>query len=233
MSRDFTLLLRSDESQLLGNTPDGWFVWDVVSGKEIARLPAATRDAVFGPSGRVLVLTADKEGRLAVTDAEGHQPIALDVTVQERAPAFFGPDGAHVLAATPQHEAVLCRASDGRCLFRGPPLHSVDGLALSPDGRRLLTVSSHSALLWDVVSGRAVDDLIRPGDQGLQPFALGEGGRARVLSAVWETAPEERPVEDLMREAELLSGRRWQDDRLEELTPDELRERLRRRNQLE
>jgi WD40 repeat protein len=221
---------QADGRRVLVGTPEGWTIWDVPAGKKADRLPADTYDAIFTPSG-VVVLTRDREGRLAVTKPAGNRPVTVDAVVEENAPAFLCRDGSHVLAVGQDKGGILCRASDGKRLLRTPPQRSMDGLALSPDGRRLLTVADNEALLWDVASGRPIDDLIRPGDQHRPFLRCVLSVQLQVPNAVWEASPEERPTEELLLEAELLSGRRLEDDRLVDLSADELRDRLRRQHQ--
>jgi hypothetical protein len=172
-------------------------------------------------------LTRDRQGRLAVTGPAGKPRLDLGLVVDQNALTLLSNDGKHVLTVGKDHEAIVCRAGDGKRLLRTRPQRQLDGLALSPDGRRLLTVAGGEALLWDVASGRAIDDLRRPGDQGLQPFVV-HAGRAQVLCAAWEVQPEQRPAEELLREAEVLSGRRLEEDRLVDLSKAALRARLRR-----
>jgi WD40 repeat protein len=227
-------VFRSDGRQLLAGTPDSWSLWDVASGEELIRLPKDTCDAVFDPSGNVVVLTMDEQARVAVTDAEGRAPVAQDSEIFKSAPPLLSEDGKYVLAVGVENEAILARAVDGRCLFRARPESRPEGLAVSPDGQRLLTVTSLMALrpvalLWDVSTGRAIDDLRRPGSEGIPLFIRTGRKRVRVHPSVWAATPEERDAKELVREAELLSGWRWKEDGVWSLSPDELRELLRER----
>jgi hypothetical protein len=221
---------RPDGQQLLACTPEGWSLWDIASGEEVARLPEGTSDAIFDPSRRLVVLIGDPGRPLIVIDAEGRSRVLGEMAFRKGSSPLLSENGQYVLVISPDDEAILIRVADGRCLFRGPPRIGLSGLAVSPDGQRLLTVTSRGDLIWDVATGQAIDDLRRPGSESARLFALDEHGHIWVHPRAWTATPEERSAEELVREAELLSGLRWEESGPVPLSPQELRDRLRERD---
>jgi WD40 repeat protein/predicted Ser/Thr protein kinase len=221
---------RPDGKQALSQTPADWIVWEVPEGNEVARLPADTIDAAFGPSGELVVLTRGKDDHVAVTDAAGGRAVTLEPKPRDPPEPHLTADGRHVLAVGDGNQAIVWRATDGNRLIQTPPsTDSIEGLSLSSEGHRLLTVTSSAAVVWDVSTGRRIDDLRRPGGRGLEPFAVLPHGRMQVLKTAWETLPEERSAEQLQLEAELLSGHRLDENfRRVPLSVAEVSERLRR-----
>jgi WD40 repeat protein len=123
------------------------------------------------------------------------------------------PDGKRLAVATTDGSAFLWDVATGRPaappLQHGSPLRLV---AFSGDGRRLVTVAEdHTARTWDVPTGQPVTPLLPHGEPvtfaGLSP----DGGRLVACARngagrVWDLRPDPRPVEDLVRLTQRLSG---------------------------
>jgi len=127
--------------------------------------------------------------------------------------AAVSPDGKRLAVGTADGSAFLWDVASARPaappLQHGQPLRQV---AFSGDGRRLVTVAEdHSARAWDVLTGQPVTPLL-PHPDPVAVASLAPDGRRLVTRArgggggVWNLSPDVRPVDDLVRLTQLLSG---------------------------
>jgi WD40 repeat protein len=116
-------------------------VWDAISGEEIAVLRGhslAVRDAGFGPGGRTIV-TASDDGTARVWETPVLAVLAGDGTSVTRVATT--PDGSRVATLSRDGQIRLWDARAGSELARIRVPRTLD-LAISADGRRLLTVQA-------------------------------------------------------------------------------------------
>ncbi len=132
----------------------------------------------------------------------------------------FSPDGFRVVRAK-DSEARVWDAATGQPLSR-PFTHrdSVWFATFSPDGRRVLTDSGDgTARVWDVTTGRPLSPPL-PHEvyerKTAEPITFSPDG-SRVLTygrseaRVWDVSPDGRPIDDLTKLVQLLSGHRIDD----------------------
>jgi WD40 repeat protein/tRNA A-37 threonylcarbamoyl transferase component Bud32 len=199
-------------------------VWDAATGQPVTpplAHPGAMRHAAFSPDGRLVLITSGNTAR--VWDASTGQPVTPPLAHQgEVWHAAFSPDGQRVVTASADRTARVWDAATGKPVT--PPLihpagrraHQVGVMraAFSPDGRRVLTVGRDgTARVWDAATGRPLTPRLEHQD-GLRHAAFSPDGR-RVLTAsedgtarVWDLTSDDRPAEDWLALAQVLSGRR-------------------------
>jgi dipeptidyl aminopeptidase/acylaminoacyl peptidase len=132
--------------------------------------------------------------------------------------ASFSLDGRRILTASEGHTARVWDAETGNPLT--PPLYHqkfITSASFSPDGGRVLTASwDGTARVWDAGTGRPLTPPLTHANK-VYSAAFGPAGN-RVVTAshdgtarVWNIGPDERPAEDLLRLAQLLSAHRIDD----------------------
>jgi WD40 repeat protein/serine/threonine protein kinase/Flp pilus assembly protein TadD len=193
-------------------------VWDVKTGQEVLafRHTSPVAYARFSPDDRrVVTVTLDGAARLWET-ADSRQPLA---TLQHRGMvthASFSPDGACMATTCQDQTARLWDGVTGAPLT--PPLQhrtALIGAAFSPDGRRLITLTEEGAAqVWDVATGRSISPPRLLGDVEMRDafipkrkYVLAFEGNWEQLVRLWDLdlSPDRRPLEDLVRHAQLLS----------------------------
>jgi WD40 repeat protein/tetratricopeptide (TPR) repeat protein len=165
--------------------------WDTTTGRPAAtvlELPAVCRAVDFSPDGRFLFTTRaggeDLVPEARVWDAATARPIGPPLKHFRHWAASFSPDGRLVLTAGSDDTMRLYDTATGRAV--SPPLPPGGPRSeFSPDSRLL----RHAGRVWDTATGEPVTP---PGDD----------------RRVWQLPPDERPLEDLERLAQVLSGRR-------------------------
>jgi RNA polymerase sigma factor (sigma-70 family) len=143
--------------------------WDVATGKPLrcVRLLRSDRDKEFlidptlTPDGKVLVAYENERAYLYDT-ATGKELLRLAAGPARHAASFlFAADG-RTLAWTTQAKGDaettrLCDLATGKERFTLEHARSLTGLAMSPDGKRLVSLAEDDLLcLWDVATGKAL-----------------------------------------------------------------------------
>ncbi|MCI0461473.1 MAG: protein kinase [Gemmataceae bacterium] len=190
-------------------------VWDTTKGTVVV-LPHhdGVGWAAFSRDGsRVATACSDGTGRLwdtargrEVTEPLQHSAMVLRVA--------FSPDGKRLVTASQDATARVWDAATGQATT--PPLRHgarVQSAVFSPDGRLVLTASHDAtARVWDAATGEPVTPPL-PQNVRLDVAAFRPDGRQLVttvsLIRLWDLSAEERPLEDLVRLSQLLSGRRF------------------------
>lgn len=196
-------------------------LWNAESGRA-ATAPlvhtALVRQFLFSPDGKYLASCCAESNLLGAGYAQvweattgrgltahlGHSAGVLALA--------FSPDSRWLATGSADSTARIWDVSTGQ--LAGPPLKHEKGVqaaAFSPDGRWLATASGNVIRLWDPQSGEPVSpplqDLSKPEQVVFLP------GELRIAASetdggvrVWELFSEQKPVEDLLSMAWLLSG---------------------------
>jgi WD40 repeat protein len=178
-------------------------VWDLETGKEVRRFENVVdfpRCAAWSPDGAVLavghydnLVYARARGTLRLWDFKTGKELRKGTghTAPITAVAFSR-DGKHVASSSFDWTVRLWRAKDCKEVKRFKYHEGLDGVALTPDGRRLLACScgADAALpVWDVASGKRVlrfeghaqppiDVAVTP--DGRRAVSVGKDGTLRV-----------------------------------------------------
>jgi WD40 repeat protein/tetratricopeptide (TPR) repeat protein len=227
--------LRHEHGLLLGAfSPDGRLVltvgdsgptyevrlWDGTTGRLLTTLKhdGWIREATFSPDSRLVLVVGD---RVRVYDVATGQPLTPHLGGELRMQkASFSPDSSRVLTASGDQdsagEARVWDARSGQPLT--PPLRhafGVDMASFSADGRYVLTLSAGSAQVWEAVTGLPVTPPLLSGKQVSWAAFTPDSRRVLTASAstvrTWELSPDPRPVDDLVRLAQVLSRHRMSD----------------------
>jgi eukaryotic-like serine/threonine-protein kinase len=212
-------------------------VWELPPERRPA--PTAERAALAGlgtpgrwpsPDGRRVAVPEGSHGvrvRDAATDEPVGPPLRHGSVITHVA---FSPDGTRVVTTSDDNTARVWDAEAGRLLT--PPLHhrgTVARAAFSPDGGEVVTAGLDDAVrVWDARTG---EPLMPPLKFAGQPVAVAfapDGGGVSVTTAAgevwtWGLPHDDRPADDLLLLARLLSGSRIDPERgLLPLSPAEL-----------
>jgi WD40 repeat protein len=149
--------LTADGKHLIGvNRALGVRVWNAATGEltQVRRLPRPTAGIYYlSPNGTHLAVLAS-DGVEFWDLATGARLRTIPGTRYNAHPGTFAPD--EQTLATCEADGVVCvydlRAGSRRELGKHPS--SFEGLAFSPDGRRLATAGRDSIRAWDVTSGQ-------------------------------------------------------------------------------
>jgi WD40 repeat protein len=139
-----------------GDTPI--LLWETESGRLLARLEGHTdhiHAVAFSPDGKTLVSSSlDRSLRFwdvatrRQTRKIAHRAVSL----------AFSPDGKLLASGTEVNRGgiTLWDPGSGERLRTFAPGVSVEDLAFSPDGKRLLCTNHHAVSLWEVTTGKEV-----------------------------------------------------------------------------
>jgi WD40 repeat protein len=136
-------------------------VYDLRDGRECLRLPEAKWEAAqltFGPDGHWMAASGGEECRfyrVGEWAAPRHVFRVKDANLPCQ--ATFSEDGRFVAVRDGLQTVALLRADTLRrvATLPAPNRGAVVGLALSPDGRRLLVQAGHRPYLWDLAGVQA------------------------------------------------------------------------------
>ncbi|MBI5774700.1 MAG: protein kinase [Verrucomicrobia bacterium] len=171
--------------------------------------------AAFSPDARRL-LTAGRDNTVRQWDV--HTGRAVTPPLEHNAEvdyAAYSPDGTRIVTASADNTARVWDAATGRAIT--PFLEHagrVKHAAFSPDGHRIVTASwDHTARVWDTATGEPLTPPLEHKDR-VEHAAFSPDGRRVVTSSedgtarIWSLPADDRPVDDLARLAQLLSGRK-------------------------
>jgi tetratricopeptide (TPR) repeat protein len=206
-----------DGSRLLTASQDGAVrMWDAGTGRPLTpplRHGRAVSGAAVSPDGS-RVITASDDGTVRVWDGVTGQPL-LPAFQHAGAvfPEGFSPGGDRVVTAGADNTARVWNVGTGQPLT--PPLQhngTVHSACFSPDGCLVLTTADKVVRTWDAATGEPVTPPW--GHDGVALSARFAPDGVRVMTAageqlaIWDLVPEERPLDDLLRLSEVLSGLR-------------------------
>jgi WD40 repeat protein len=154
----------SPDGKLIAASGDGgtnWrglvHLWDPTTGKFVRQLERG-----LGPNTHGEVLAFSPDGKLLVAGSHVWD-LAADKELSANGAAHFGPlwgmvsgDKDLVVTAGDDHTARVWDAATGKHVHRLIHDGTVGGVALSHDGRLLVSVSSDDVLLWDVGTGKRI-----------------------------------------------------------------------------
>jgi len=162
------------------------------------------------------VVTACRDGTAQVWNAETFSPVAPPMRHHSNvAYASFSPDGMLVFTASADGTARVWDAGTGRPVV-SPLEHQAEVVhgAFSPDGKRVVTASwDKTSRVWSVQTGQAVSPPLAHGSAVRYAAFTSDGERvvtvdAENIARVWSLSPDNRPVQELVLLARLLSGRK-------------------------
>ncbi len=196
---------------------DGIGLWDLASGGEVARLARKGRAVrvLFEPSGSLLTLSREGLERWPVAtapDAAGHLPIGSPESLPLPNGSALDQSRDGRVIVTCDRAVGLQERHAGGWIFHtdrpGPPLRLDPGadtyyIAVSPDGRWVLTVNHHDggAKIWDARDGRMVRQFASGGigsfTYGSSCFSpdgrwlrSGADGNRLLAVGTWEPGPQ-------------------------------------------
>jgi WD40 repeat protein len=200
-------------------------LWDAQTGERIGAAmnhPGEVTRVGFSPDGRRLV-TACSDGSVSPMSAQMWNAVtgeAIGPPLQHLDGvlwAEFSPDGRFIATGGEDRMAVVWDAVTGARIT--PSMlhnsHVVHGV-FSPDSQLLLTISgigSDTARVWECATGEPVTPPLKHASS-IRPGAWSPDGRAVAIGtgdgtvSVWDVSPKLGPVQDLQREAEVLSSHR-------------------------
>lgn len=165
-------------------------LWNVKTGRKIARLPSRTQDGptvralAFSPDGKVLA-TGYADGSITLWDVTTHRGLGQPLKGHSSSitALAFTPDGEMLGSGGEDNTIVLWRGTPGEGLFRhhieltGSP-GRISTLAFSPDKKTLASGSAEKiVVLWNLIGApRLMKRLIEPNDS-LLSVAFSPDGR--------------------------------------------------------
>jgi WD40 repeat protein/DNA-binding SARP family transcriptional activator len=164
-------------------------VWDATTGESIHTLPRVHDDLAFSPNGELFAAPVDEGPRsgsdwVSIWDAHTW---SLEQTLPDQAQVStlaFLPDGRSIAAAGPDWNVHILEVETGyqfRVLFgNAGPIWDV---AVSPDGRRMATVSAGGVFVWDIATGAGPFAVSRSPFEPRSQLAFGPDG-SELLGAV-------------------------------------------------
>jgi WD40 repeat protein/tetratricopeptide (TPR) repeat protein len=207
---------------------EGILVWDVATwkSKKLTAKAFYFLDASFSPDGRsVLTTTWNNEHNAQLLDVDSGHP--LTPPLEHRGAvghASFSPDGRRIATASHDMWACVWDAATGKQIAALEHPSAVWRAWFNADGRRVITVSNDSegskvleARVWDAETGEALTPPLR--HSWANPWMMWGDPSVpispdnRVLATayrdgsvgLWDLSPDERPAEDLLLLAQLLT----------------------------
>jgi WD40 repeat protein/serine/threonine protein kinase len=154
LQKKFTCVRFSPDGQSIATaSPDGARIWDVASGKQIAKFGACFAVA-FSPDGRELSTVALQQ--LVQWDISTRQQVWTSQATGFQMSVEYSRDGTRLLTGTEQR-TFLWDAESGQKI-REFNAKNTDrcSVAFSPDGKRVLTGGDPTATIWNTATGTAV-----------------------------------------------------------------------------
>jgi RNA polymerase sigma factor (sigma-70 family) len=154
------MALAPDGKALVTARREGVWLWDTTSGKELRHWDQRTDGRpAFSRDGKMLAWTGYDEkvgiARLWVVEADGTAPRAVGTPVNCFEPPCFTPDGKALAVRTDGHAVLLREVAGGKDLVRLDAHSSpVIELALSPDGRHVVSRGRDGIMAWESLTGR-------------------------------------------------------------------------------
>ena len=183
-------------------------VWDAESGKPIGE-PLTGHDgpvysAAFSPDGKRIV-TASWDRVAALWDTGSGKPIGEPLTGHTDAvtKAVFSPDGRRIFTASLDATLRMWDAESGKPI--GEPFTGATGVALSPDGKRIVTTFQWTAQVWDLESGRPIGGRLKGHEGAVFAADFSPDGK-RVVIASKDGTARVWDVESDRSRGELLKG---------------------------
>ncbi len=199
----------AEDRVVVAHHPNDVRAWNARTGKELYTIAAASSQAAVGPAGRFLA--TEDHSEIVVHDlANGRAVRRVEIDPEERAKRqrrgferlAWAADGRSLAAALPEDRVCVLDPVAGRerarfAVYAGEVedffktswldgAHSIQALALSPDGKRLLASALNGTYvaLWDVRGGKQLAR-VEPGFQvdgaafgpdGTSAFTFGRTG---------------------------------------------------------
>lgn len=165
-------------------------LWECATGREVGVVSGDYQD--FSPDGIRLITIGDGNAHIW-TCSTGREDRAFAQGAYVIY-ASYSPDGARIAADGSGSKAVLCDASTGARIALLGSERDLQGIAFSPDSRRVATFAiEDTAYVWDAVSGRLITSL--QGHRGQIFDAAFSSDSERIVTAssdhsarVWEVA---------------------------------------------
>jgi WD40 repeat protein/Flp pilus assembly protein TadD len=198
-------------------------VYDARSGSAFPPLGhhrSEVRYAAFSPDAERVVTCSD-DGTARIWEVASGELVGRPLQHASRVNyADFSPDGLRIVTASDDDTARLWDARTGEPLLVPLNHHgTVVYASFSPDGLRIATASKdRTAVVWDSASGQPIcTGLVHPwtvrqavfSSQGDHLVTTGPGG----TRWMWDLRPDERPLEDLRKMAQMLAGHRIDEKR--------------------
>lgn len=144
-------------------------IWDPASGAELAQLPHGPQAVIslgFGSEAAGPRLWSSGQAGLRWWDWRTGREEAADEPAAAPAVASVGPDGRLAAVATPGETALLSLAASPRVIHRWPipEGRSPEGIAFSPEGRRLARWSGDILRIWGTDSTEPFGKPLRVSD---------------------------------------------------------------------
>jgi WD40 repeat protein len=160
-----------------------------------------------------VALTSDGDHEAQLRDARTGEPLGPSLPHGSQVVlAVFLPGGRGVVTGSDDNMARVWSVPGGELLTRPlPHLGSLRYLAPDADGRLLLTASADdTAQVWDIDSGQALTPRLPLNGPVRAAAFSSDSSRVSVSVAggvqTWDLRPESRPLEEIVRLAELLSA---------------------------
>ncbi len=220
-----SLAFRPDGRMLAAGATDNIIrLYDVQAGKDAGRPFVAEAPVVslaFSPDGRMLAAGTDERGcRVTLWDVGSGQVRGDSVRFKDSVPFLaFRPDGSALVAGSLDGTARIIDTATGQVRAEIPTNGRLHGVAISPDGRRIVTSSDRGevaeARLWDAATGEpASPAMSHPSHPRLSP-AFRPDGRALAVAytdgtiRLWDvaTARPLGPVGTLRNECSAMAFR--------------------------
>lgn len=188
-----TLVFSPDGQRLLGGCGAEPHIWDAASGREvlILRGGGAVFSAAFSPDGTQIV-TGGADADATIWEVATGRPSDWLMDVGETMSVGFSPDGSMILTGSRNGALRLWERSGFPIGTLSDNGRAITSARFSADGRRILSVSDGSVVLWDVASLAVIAAETRLGGN-LNAIWDADGAGARISAGPslvdWRFAP--------------------------------------------